>query len=100
MADRLGLGDEAALLKTYFDRDARLFQYVGVIGAGATGAASRVNYYNENSNTFHSYIVHVIVCYCCHLCLLNRRNTTLGVQDENGNIGFVTQSINSCAIDP
>ena len=57
MADRLGLADEAALLKTYFDRDARLFQYVGVIGAGATGAASRVNYYNENSNTFHSYIV-------------------------------------------
>ena len=34
------------------------------------------------------------VCHCCHLCLLDWRNSTFRVKNEDGDIGFVAEAVN------
>ena len=43
---------------------------------------------------FDCNVVHISVRHCCHLCFLNRWNTTFGVKDKDRNIGFVAQAVN------
>lgn len=46
----------------------------------------------------NGYVVHVIVENCSHLGFLDGRNATLGVEYEDGNIGFVAKSIYGRAV--
>ena len=44
--------------------------------------------------TFDCNVVDIGIRHCCHLCLLDRRNTTFGVKNKDGNIGFVAEAVN------
>jgi hypothetical protein len=43
--------------------------------------------------TFDCNVVDIGVRHCCHLCLLDRRNTTFRVKNKDGDIGFVSEPV-------
>ena len=43
--------------------------------------------------TFDCNVVDIGVCHCSHLCLLDRRNTTFRVKNEDGDVGFVSETV-------
>ena len=49
-------------------------------------------------STLYGDIAYIGVCDGRHLCLLHRRDATLGVQDEYGQILFSSQAIDSRAV--
>ena len=44
--------------------------------------------------TFDCNVVDIGVRHCCHLCFLDRRNTTFGVKNKDGDVGFVSETVN------
>jgi hypothetical protein len=50
--------------------------------------------------TFHCDIVYVGIRYGSHLCLLDRRDSTLGVENEDGHILLVAEAIDSSTTIP
>ncbi|KAI0891797.1 hypothetical protein F4806DRAFT_295786 [Annulohypoxylon nitens] len=56
MSTRKALRAEGDQLKKYFNRDPR-FEFVGIIGAGATGVASRVRYNDPDNGAYKSFVI-------------------------------------------
>ena len=44
--------------------------------------------------TFDCNVVDIGIRHCCHLCLLDRGNTTFRVKNKDGDIGFVSEAVN------
>lgn len=56
MSTRKALRAEGDYLKKYFNKDPR-FEFVGIIGAGATGVASRVRYNNPDNGAYKNFVI-------------------------------------------